>query len=134
MFGSIFGFVKSNIKWIAPLLLLAAVAFFVNRAVDNMKEEAYNSGYAKKTEEVKKAIAEENKRNREFEQKLDIAITKYGERVVEESKRRIEKERIHTNNIETIVTERPIYTQCEVDQDVTDARNEIRKMGPESKK
>jgi bifunctional pyridoxal-dependent enzyme with beta-cystathionase and maltose regulon repressor activities len=134
MFGLVFGFVKSNFKWIGPLLLLAALAFFVNRAIDNMKEEAYNSGYAKKTEEVKKAIAEENKRNREFEQKLDIAITKYGERVVEESKRRIEKERIHTNNIETIVTERPIYTQCEVDQDVTDARNEIRKMGPESKK
>jgi hypothetical protein len=134
MFGLVFGFVKSNFKWIGPLLLLAALAFFVNRAIDNMKEEAYNSGYAKKTEEVKKAIAEENKRNREFEQKLDIAITKYGERVVEESKRRIEKERIHTNNIETIVTERPIYTQCEVDQDVTDARNEIRKLGPESKK
>ena len=134
MFGLVFGFVKSNFKWIGPLLLLAALAFFVNRAIDNMKEEAYNSGYAKKTEEVKKAIAEENKRNREFEQKLDIAITKYGERVVEESKRRIEKERIHTSNIETIVKERPIYTQCEVDQDVTDARNEIRKLGPESKK
>lgn len=131
MFGFIFGFVKSNIKWIGPLLLLAAVAFFVNRAIDNMKEEAYNQGYAKKTEEVQKAVEEENKRNREFEQKLGDAISKYGERIVEESKRRIEKEKIYTNEIETIIKDNPVYQECVVDQQVTDARNKIRRLGPE---
>lgn len=134
MFGIVIGFVKSNFKWLVPVLLLVAVAFFVNRAVDNMKEEAYKSGYAKKSDEVKKAIAEENKKNREFEQKLEIAITKYGEKVLDQSTKRIEKETIHTNKIQTIVTEKPIYTQCVVDQEVTDARNEIRKLGPEATK
>lgn len=134
MFGIAWMFLKSNFKWIGPLLLLVAVAFFVNRAIGNMKEEAYNQGYAKKTEEVQKAVDEENKRNREFEQKLGDAITKYGNRVVEESARRNEKETIYQNKIQTIVTEKPIYTECRVDQEVTDARNEIRRLGPEIQK
>lgn len=131
MFGLIFGFVKSNFKWIGPLLLLAAVAFFVNRAINNMKEEAFDAGYAKKTEEVQKAVEEENKRNREFEQRLGAAIAQYGERVVEESKRRVEKEIVYKNKIETIIQDNPVYNQCLVDQSVTDARNEIRRLGPE---
>ena len=88
MFELVFGFIKSNFKWLLPLLLLAVVAFFVNRAIGNMKEEAYNQGYAKKTEEVTKAIAEENKRNREFEKKLEFAITNYGQKFVEQTKKR----------------------------------------------
>ena len=131
MIGLIFGFVKSNFKWLLPLFLLIAVAFFVNRAIGNMKEAAYNEGYAKKTEEVNKAIAEENKRNREFEQKLELAITNYGEKVVEQASIRNKKETVFTNKIQTIVTEKPIYTECKVDQEVTDARNEIRRLGPE---
>lgn len=134
MIGLIFGFVKSNFKWLLPLLLLVAVAFFVNRAIGNMKEAAYNEGYAKKTEEVNKAIAEENKRNREFEQKLELAITNYGEKVVEQAYIRNKKETVFTNKIQTIVTEKPIYTECKVDQEVTDARNEIRRLGPEVQK
>lgn len=134
MIGLIFGFVKSNIRWIAPLLLLAALAFFVNRAINNMKEAAYKEGYAKKTLEVKKAIEAENKRNREFEQKLQIAITNYGEKVIEESEKRKQKETVHTNKIQTFITEKPVYTECKVDQEVTDARNEIRKLGPEVQK
>ena len=134
MIGLAFGFIKSNFKWLLPLLLLAAVAFFVNRAIGNMKEAAYNEGYAKKTEEVNKAIAEENKRNREFEQKLELAITNYGEKVVEQASIRNKKETVFTNKIQTIVTEKPIYTECKVDQEVTDARNEIRRLGPEVQK
>lgn len=134
MIGLAFGFIKSNFKWLLPLLLLAAVAFFVNRAIGNMKEAAYNEGYAKKTEEVNKAIAEENKRNREFEQKLELAITNYGEKVVEQTSIRNKKETVFTNKIQTIVTEKPIYTECKVDQEVTDARNEIRRLGPEVQK
>ena len=134
MIGLAFGFIKSNFKWLLPLLLLVAVVFFVNRAIGNMKEAAYNEGYAKKTEEVNKAIAEENKRNREFEQKLELAITNYGEKVVEQASIRNKKETVFTNKIQTIVTEKPIYTECKVDQEVTDARNEIRRLGPEVQK
>ena len=122
------------LKWILPILLVIGLGFFINRAVDNMQKAAYEQGYAKKSDEVKKKTEKQNKLNREFEQTLGTSTVKYGERKDEKARERIKTEVVYKDRIETIIVEKPIYNECKVDQEVTDARNEIRRLGPEIQK
>lgn len=113
---------------IAVAILLVVGAYFY---IEHVKSVAFQAGQEKVIAEVNAKTDEENRKNREFEQKLQSVVDSYGQKAVEEAAKRIEKEVVQTNTIQTLVKEKPIYTECKVDQSVTDARNAIRELGPE---
>lgn len=128
---SIGGFIKANWKIILPIILVVAFYFFITDKISDAREEGYNSGVEFQIKEQKKQVDAENKRNREFEAMLSSVIGKFGKEVVEETITRMASEQKIQTKINTIIKDNPIYTECKVDQEVLDARNEIRKLGPQ---
>jgi len=119
-------FVFQNWKVFIGIALIIGAYYYVN----HVKHVAYQSGRNDVVAEVKAETEKENNQNRIFEQKLQTIVDTYGRTAVQEASKRIEKETIQTNTIQTLVKEKPIYTECKVDQAVTDARNAIRELGP----
>lgn len=119
-------FILKYWKIFAVLGLIIGAYFYVN----HLKDVAYHQGRSDVVAEVKAETEKENKQNRDFEQKLQSIVDTYGQNAVIQASKRIEKETIQTNTIQTLVKEKPIYTECKVDQSVTDARNTIRELGP----
>lgn len=118
--------VFQNWKVFIGIALIIGAYYYVN----HVKHVAYQSGRNDVVAEVKAETEKENNQNRIFEQKLQTIVDTYGKTAVQEASKRIEKETIQTNTIQTLVKEKPIYTECKVDQAVTDARNAIRDLGP----
>lgn len=119
-------FVLQHWKLFIVITLIIGAYYYVN----HIKHVAYEKGRSEVVAEVKAKTDEENKQNRAFEQKLQSIVDTYGQTAVNEASKRIEKETIQTNTIQTLIKEKPIYTECKVDQSVTDARNAIRELGP----
>jgi len=119
-------FVFQNWKVFIGIALIIGAYYYVN----HVKHVAYQSGRNDVVAEVKAETEKENNQNRIFEQKLQTIVDTYGKTAVQEASKRIGKETIQTNTIQTLVKEKPIYTECKVDQSVTDARNAIRELGP----
>ena len=120
---SIWNFVLRNWKWAVPLIAAVALLFYVNH-------NAYNRGVQDMVDKQKKEIAAEDVRNRKFEKKLQDAVNQFGERFEKEDVGRVEKETIHTNSIQTIIKDNPIYKDCKVDPKVLDEINSISDLGP----
>jgi len=108
------------------ILLIIGSYFYVNHLIHT----AYEKGRKDVVAEVQAKTDAENKQNAAFEQKLQTIVQAYGQRAVEEASARIKKETVQTNTIQTLIKDKPIYTECKVDQSVTDARNAIRALGP----
>jgi len=119
-------FIFNNWKLFVGITVIIGAYYYVN----HIKHVAYQSGRNDVVAEVKAETETENNRNRIFEQKLQTIVDTYGKTAVQEASKRIEKETIQTNTIQTLIKEKPIYTECKVDQAVTDARNAIRELGP----
>jgi len=123
-------FLKDNWKWVLPILLALGAYWYHNHAV----KTAYGNGYLGGVKDEQAAIQErmdaENKKNREFEQMLNSAISEFGRGLITETAERVAIEAKLNKSIQTIIRDNPIYEQCQVDQGVTDARNQIRKLGP----
>jgi len=115
-----------NWKVFIGIALIFGAYYYVN----HVKDVAYKEGQQQVLADLKAKTDEENKQNRAFEQKLQTIVDTFGQKAVLEASKRIEKETIQTNTIQTLVKEKPIYTECKVDQSVTDARNAIRELGP----
>lgn len=126
-------FFIANWKIIVPIMAAIALYFFVVDKIDDARVEGYNSGIAFQKAEHKKAIDEENEFNRKFEQKMGETLATFVENITREAQVRVVKENTLERRVETIVRDNPVYTQCVVDQEVIDARNEIRKLGPQEK-
>jgi hypothetical protein len=89
-------------------------------------KDTYNRGVlAERAVWVKKAELQA-KVNKEFELRLATSIRDYGLKILNESNKRVEKETIYKNKIETIIKDNPIYTECKVDDQVLEYRNSIR--------
>lgn len=112
-----------NWKWLVPLIAII-IAFFV------VSNHYYDKGVAEERASWEKRIKSEDIRNREFESKINDAITKFGTKITKEAETRVTKETFYKNKIETIVKENLVYTQCLVDQEILDSRNAIRAQGP----
>lgn len=123
-------FVKNNWKWLLPLVAVVVLYFWGSHEFNKVKEAAYKQGVVAENTRWNKLVAEEDKRNREFEAKLADMITKYGYTVIDKSAKRVEKETTVKEQIKTIVQNNPVYEQCVVDQSVIEKRNEIRRLGP----
>jgi len=119
-------FIFNNWKLFVGITVIIGAYYYVN----HIKHVAYQSGRNDVVAEVKAETETENNRNRIFEQKLQTIVDTYGKTAVQEASKRIEKETIQTNTIQTLIKEKSIYTECKVDQAVTDARNAIRELGP----
>jgi len=120
-------FIFNNWKLFVGIITLIIGAYYY---VNHIKHVAYQSGRNNVVAEVQAKMNEQNAENRIFEQKLQTIVDTYGKTAVQEALKRIEKETIQTNTIQTLIKEKPIYTECKVDQAVTDARNAIRELGP----
>lgn len=124
--STILSFLKSNWKLVAISLFLAGVFFYHKNAVKN----AYNEGVKIERQAWKDKVKAEDEANRKYEKLVQDAVNLYGKKLLDESEKRISKETVYKNNIETIIKDNPIYSQCIVDQSIIDNRNEIRKLGP----
>lgn len=124
-------FFKNNWKWIVPLILVVLFYFFITDKINDAREEGYTAGIAFEKSEQAKRVAIENESNRKFEAMLNTSISKFGRKAVEEAIQRVSKETVYKEKITTMVRDNPIYQDCKVEQEVLDARNEIRRLGPQ---
>ena len=126
MWLTAFGFLKSNWKLIAIALALAGIYFYHTNAVDN----AYDKGVSVERKVWKDKVKAEDEANRKYEKLVQDAVNQYGKKLLDESEKRIGKETIHKNTIETRVKDNPLYLQCEAESEVVTNINDIRKLGP----
>lgn len=102
------------------------LALVIIAGVTKTYTDTYNRGVlAERAVWVQKAEAQAEA-NKQFELTLANTIKTYGLQVLDESAKRVDKETIYKNKIETIIKDNPIYIQCKVDQQVLDYRNNIR--------
>lgn len=123
-------FVLDNWKILLPIILVIIAYFYISNLISNAKEEAYNKGVVAERTVWNNRVSEEDRKNREFEKIIRSAITDFGEKAVKEAAARISKETVYKNTIETLVKDNPVYVECKADQNLIDARNAIRDLGP----
>lgn len=116
-------FFLQNWKWLVPLIL-AAIAFLWT------KNHYYDLGQEEERVVWEKRIEEERKKNEELTKRLASSVDTFGKVVETRNEERREKETILETRINTIVEEKPIYTECKVDQEVIDEQNALKAMGP----
>jgi hypothetical protein len=114
-------FFIQNWKWLVPLIALV-IGFFWT------KEHYYTLGKEETTAIYEKKIEAERKKNELLSGKLLDSSVKLGERFQKDSEARTERESTHTNRIETIIKEKPVYTQCVVDKEILDAQNAMKEL------
>lgn len=131
--GGIGKFIAANWKWILPILIAIAAYFWVNNMIDNARDEGHKAGYEKAETEFKEKVAEEDRRNREFEERLEKIVGNYGVKIVKEAMERVSKETILKETLRETVKNNPIYEQCIADTQAIEQRNLIRDLGPNIK-
>jgi hypothetical protein len=57
-------------------------------------------------------------------------VDTFGKVIETRNEERRDTEIIRENRINTIIQEKPIYTECKVDQEVVDQQNAIKALGP----
>lgn len=120
-------FIIHNWKWVLPILIVIGSYFYVKHLIN----EAYDDGVAAEKLRWEERIKIENDANRQTEQVLQNIVNNFGTKIITDTAVRTAKEQTHTDRINTIIRETPIYEECKVDQEVIDMRNEIRALGPE---
>ena len=116
-------FFLQNWKWIVPLLLVIAGFLWT-------KEHYYTLGQDTERAKWDKRVEEETKRNQELSINIGEALKTYGQLFLNKENNRLQKEVTHENRIETIIKEKPIYTDCKVDQEVLNEQNALKALGP----
>jgi uncharacterized protein YlxW (UPF0749 family) len=116
-------FFLNNWKWIVPLALVIAAFLWT-------KEHYYTEGLNEERATWEKKLEAERKRNQELTQALSSSVATFGEVVKTRNEERVSTETIRENRINTIIEEKPVYTECKVDQEVVDQQNAIKALGP----
>lgn len=117
-------FFLNNWKWIVPLVLVIAAFLWT-------KEHYYNEGLNKERATWEKKLDDERKKNEELTKALSSSVATFGEVVKTRNEERVSTETIRENRINTIIQEKPVYTECKVDQEVVDQQNAIKALGPQ---
>lgn len=134
MFKGIFGFISANWKWLLPIAIAIGAYFWVTGAIADAREEGHAAGYAQAETEFKEKVAEEDRRNREFEERLKDIVGSYGVRIVNEAMERVSKETILKETLKETIKNNPVYEQCIADVQAIEQRNLIRELGPKQVK
>lgn len=131
LFGkSVARFIKSNWKWLLPLLAIIGLLIYHNIAVENAVNEGFIAGVRDEKDKQQALVNEQNKKNREFEALITTAIADFGKSIIQDTAKRTATEIKLRDNVTTIIRDNPIYQQCVVDLEVLEARNTIRELGP----
>jgi len=119
-------FIKSNWK----LALIVAAALFLWHWHNSAVDDAFDNGVKLERSHWEEKAALEDKKNRQFEVKLQSSIEKFNKTLEEKIAERVVIEGKATETINTIIRENPIYVECKADESVLKLRNEIRELGP----
>lgn len=123
-------FFLANWRWLLPVLAAIAIVLYAWSWHKNAVEQAYADGVQYEHSLWVKKVDEENARNREFELVLRNVVEEYGNKAVQEASKRIEKETVHTNTIQTIIQQDTKYQTCQIDEKARQEINAIRELGP----
>lgn len=115
-------FFLQNWKWLVPLLLLIAGFLWT-------KEHYYNIGVNEERTVWEKRLEAERKKNEQLTQALFSSVDTFDKVVNTRNEERINNEIVRETRINTII-EKPIYTECKVDQEVLDEQNALKALGP----
>ena len=124
------GFVLKYWKYIAIILAVIGLVTASISWYNSKLENAYNNGVKTERLSWEKRVAEENKKNRQFETNMISHLDELSIKIDESNSKRYQKETVVNEKIQTIVKEVPVFTECVAPKEAIDARNEIRKMGP----
>lgn len=116
-------FFLQNWKWLVPLIL-AILAFLWT------KDHYYDLGQSEERTVWEERIEAERKKNEELTKQLADSVKQFANLVEARNDERVEKEVIRETRINTIVEEKPIYTECKVDQEILDEQNALKALGP----
>ena len=116
-------FFLNNWKWLVPLILVIAAFLWT-------KDHYYDLGKEEERAVWEKKVEAERKRNEELTKALTNSVDTFGKVVETRNEERRDTEIIRETRINTIVEEKPIYTECKVDQEVIDEQNALKAMGP----
>lgn len=115
-------FFFNNWKWLVPLIA-AIIAFLW------IKDHYYDLGRIEERVIWEKRVEAERKKNEQLTQALSNSVKTFGEIVNIRNDQRVENETIRETRINTII-EKPIYSECKVDQEVVDEQNALKALGP----
>lgn len=115
-----------NWKIVLVGIIIASSYFYVKHLI----RESYNNGVKYEYKRWQEKIDIENIANRESEKNLQNIVDKFGTKVANDTAIRVAKEQKHIDKVNTIIKENTIYSECVVDKEIIDARNEIRTLGP----
>ena len=130
LFGGIKKFISNNWKWLLPIIIVIAAYFWVTNKIDSARLEGYNNGYNVAEMEYKQKVAEEDARNRKFEERLEKIVGDFGVKIVQQAMERVSKETILKETLKETIKNNPVYEQCVADTQAIDTRNSIRNLGP----
>jgi hypothetical protein len=115
-------FFLQNWKWLLPLMLVVAGFFWT-------KEHYYVLGQETERLAWEKRVQKEQEKNDKITDTLEKSVGVLGEIALKEDVARKDKETIIETRINTVL-EKPVYTDCQVDQEVVDEQNALKALGP----
>lgn len=112
-------FLVANWKWALPLIgVLALFLWTKGHYYDLGKLEERNKWEERARKDAEKSV--------DLTTKLANSVGNLAERVITQQEERSTREVIREKNIQTIVENNPVYTECKVDQTVLDEQNAIK--------
>lgn len=128
--GGAMKFIAANWKWVLPLILAIIAYFWVVDAISDARKEGYKSGFDAAEVQFKEQVAQENIRNRKFEDRLKVVLGGWGETIIKEASERNTKEITLKETLRETIKNNTVYEQCVADAQAIEIRNSIRKLGP----
>jgi len=116
-------FFLQNWKWLVPLLLIIAGFLWT-------KEHYYTLGQDTERVAWENKIKEETEKNKKLSDLLVTSLNNFSQLVQKENDTRVQKEITHEQRINTIIQEKPVYTQCVIDKEVLNEQNALKALGP----
>jgi hypothetical protein len=116
-------FFLQNWKWLVPLILIVSGFLWT-------KEHYYTLGQDTERVVWENKVKEETEKNKKLSDLLAVSLSNFGQLVQRESDTRVQKEITHEQRINTIIQEKPVYTQCVIDKEVLNEQNALKALGP----
>lgn len=116
-------FFLQNWKWLVPLILIVSGFLWT-------KEHYYTLGQDTERVVWENKVKEETEKNKKLSDLLSVSLSNFGQLVQKESDTRVQKEITHEQRINTIIQEKPVYTQCVIDKEVLNEQNALKALGP----
>lgn len=124
-------FIKSNFKYIAPLLLVVGAFFYASHLIDNAYERGELAGEITTNKKWEEVVKEKDKEYRQLEVSNARTVDSFGKTVERLKQERAEVSRTYTHTIEQVLASDPRYLSCTATPELITELNNIRRQGPE---